>query len=121
MNFETMRVLSETDELTFKRELSRFGLRVVGNNEYSNLNPVVQKEQVEAMGSLISEDVDERLELTRDQRLLKNLAESKGFIVVVENAGDLESDDDFHEEDGDGDDDYDPDWLKKVKGDDCEG
>lgn len=105
MNFETMKILAETDVPTFKRELLRFGLRVAGRDEYSNLKPMVQNEQVEAMSSLISEDVNERTELTRDQRLLKNLAESKGFIVVVEDTGDLEPDDDFHEED-----DYDPDW-----------
>lgn len=85
MNFEAMRILAESDIPTFQRVLSKYGLIVAGNNRHSNLNPCVQSEQIAALNSMIAEDVNEHVELTTEQTMLRSLAESKGLVVVVQN------------------------------------
>lgn len=88
MKLPSLRVMkiATADPALFESLMARAGLRVARRNE-DPLETRVQQEAIEALASVINEDVNGKVRLSPYHRQLRTLAEQAGYVVVVENCG----------------------------------
>jgi hypothetical protein len=86
-SLSVMNIAASGDPALFEHLMGRLGLRLVRRND-DPLQTQVQEEAVQAIASVISEGIHERVKLDRYRRHLKEIAEKTGYIVVIENFGD---------------------------------
>jgi len=81
INIASIRILANSDANVFAKAITGYGLKVIGVHNQDPLETRVQKESIEAMSSIIMEDIDDGIELTRAQKTICQIAEDHGFIV----------------------------------------
>lgn len=83
MDIETLRILATSDQEVFAEAINSFGMEVVGTKNMDPLEKRVQVESIEAMASVITEDINDDAELTPAQSAIRKIAEDVGLIVAL--------------------------------------
>ncbi len=84
-SLKTMAVIANGDPYLFEHMMEREGLVIVGRQSENPLDTLTQNESVISIASMLTEwGAHEHTEVTRRQQNLKELAESIGYIVAIE-------------------------------------
>lgn len=85
-SINVFKIAASADPELFESMMSRIGLPIIGIANQDPLRKDVQVESIKAMADVITEDVDDNVDMHPALRQIKTLAESMGYIVSVESA-----------------------------------
>lgn len=83
-SLKVMEVVANGDPYLFEHMIQADGLEIVGVVNDDPLETRVQSESIDAIASMLTEDVYNPHELTPRQRALKNMAEARGYVVALQ-------------------------------------
>ena len=83
MNIDTLRILANSDQDVFAETITSFGMKVIGTKSDDPLEKRVEMESVEAMASIITEDVNDNADMTPAQISIQEIANEVGLIISL--------------------------------------
>ncbi len=78
---ESLSILADSDARLFAETIKQYGFEVIGMKRTDPLEKDVQLESIASMASLITESIDEDMELNEIMGDIKKIAESRGYII----------------------------------------
>lgn len=76
--------VSASDYGLFKHLLKKEGISVLSRHKYDDLDRNVKLESILSISSIITEDVNTRIDITNRQKSIMKLARNLGYIVAIE-------------------------------------